>query len=1015
MGLYTKIKGPVNYTVVGNPTITDNVVSGFSSSDYLRLNIINNDIIKANYLTNFEFQVKAILPNSFDKEQQIIYVPYRGVLSGFTIRENGKIRWYAMGGINVITSSTTFTGGTTIWIKGTVKNSVATLYSSIDGINWINEGSVTFTNFEYTALIPVRIGVDGQTTPGSIFNGSIDLNETYIKINDVAWFGTSLSKVKVRTGLTKYTVVGSPTISNGIASDFSTSNYLTIPQINLSTKNFEICICFKINEVSNHRVIGTNGASTVTDRMSINTTSNNKIRFYYTDGNSQYNVESSITYNTSYYYYVVAYRQDTELGIKVSTDKINWTTDNTTVSSDFNLYIRSLFYIGANVSSGTYFPGSIDLNESYIKVDNGYYWRGSHQNINAWKIQQNNFSKYYTIVDGKLTWASPNIYLESSSDNYGGDGVNAKQWINTNYIPSQGIEYEIDFTLFTSETSANNSFIMGTNCFGLEGHWNNNSNNALIYFNDNYTFTMTRNERHKVAVKKQNDNYNFYLDNVLQTTFTELTIAPTRKMYLFALNAYDSGRAAYASYSRIYKYKIWDNGTLLYHFVPVPKGLLIGNFVVPSNGMFDIVEQKFYGNEGTGDFAIGGIPQDYIIEGGKLIWCNSDIYLESSGTQYINTNILTSYDLSIDIEYYRESGYLFGYLGNMDGINKSFGYTSSGTNGYLRIGNWYVYNNTSWADNTWLKLHAERDKTKASINGTLFTSSSTGTPTDFNNGNNITLFQYNNAGGSNLVGKIKNFQVKQNLTILQYLVPVPKGMLIGNKIAPSNCMFDIVTQTFFENQGTGDFIIGGISGDYINIGDNIVWVDNNVYLKCNGAQYFDSGFRANQDTKVDIDYTINGSGTQALYCSRNNASTSTFTMFRPYGSSSTRFDYNTSQHGISGTVSSGTRYNVIADKNKCYIDNELKYTATYANFQSNMGMIFGCSGYGGGNLGNWGYHKYHKIQLYDNTKLIRYFLPVNTNTIIGSFTVPAPGMWDAVTKKFYPNKGSGSFTYGKDS
>ena len=40
-------------------------------------------------------------------------------------------------------------------------------------------------------------------------------------------------------------------------------------------------------------------------------------------------------------------------------------------------------------------------------------------------------------------------------------------------------------------------------------------------------------------------------------------------------------------------------------FVPVPAGLQIGNFVVPSNGMWDVVEQKFYGNKGTGNFMYG--------------------------------------------------------------------------------------------------------------------------------------------------------------------------------------------------------------------------------------------------------------------------------------------------------------------------------------------------------------------------------------------------------------------------
>ena len=55
----------------------------------------------------------------------------------------------------------------------------------------------------------------------------------------------------------------------------------------------------------------------------------------------------------------------------------------------------------------------------------------------------------------------------------------------------------------------------------------------------------------------------------------------------------------------IYSTKIYEDDTLVRHFVPVPCGLQIGDYVVPSNGMWDIVEQKFYGNMGTGDFVYG--------------------------------------------------------------------------------------------------------------------------------------------------------------------------------------------------------------------------------------------------------------------------------------------------------------------------------------------------------------------------------------------------------------------------
>ena len=39
--------------------------------------------------------------------------------------------------------------------------------------------------------------------------------------------------------------------------------------------------------------------------------------------------------------------------------------------------------------------------------------------------------------------------------------------------------------------------------------------------------------------------------------------------------------------------------------MPVPRGLQVGDFIVPENGMWDIVEQKFYGNMGSGEFIYG--------------------------------------------------------------------------------------------------------------------------------------------------------------------------------------------------------------------------------------------------------------------------------------------------------------------------------------------------------------------------------------------------------------------------
>lgn len=1015
MGLYTKVKGDVNYTVVGTPTINNGVVSGFSSNNYLT---IQNGFSPNTSIWEFQCYIKYVAGSA--KQSLIDKSTGSGGTRNFQIAINTDktLTFYvSFDGTSKSIESTgtyTLTSNNYYYIRLKFTGTQYILSVSDDGYTWIDDITINNSNYIYGNVINI-IGKIGAGT--EIFNGSVDLNKTYIKIGDTVWFGTTFSKVKVNTGLTKYTVVGNPTIENGVASGFSSSNYLQLQQpfkLNANTVA-EFKFKFKMTTASTaNGIIGyPNGYG-----FHFIVPSDNKVDLFIGNGSSWTVLNGQkgttvLSVNTDYYIKININKGNVVCSL--STDDINYNTEfnvNITLTEE---YTYNLVY-GRARANDQYLRGSIDLNASYIKIGDGYFWRGAYQNINAWKIQQDNFSKYYTIVDGKLTWASPDIYLESSSDNYGGDGVNAKQWINTNYIPSQGIEYEIDFTLFTSETSANNSYIMGTNCFGLEGHWNNNSNNALIYFNANYTFTMTRNERHKVAVKKQNDNYNFYLDNVLQTTFTELTITPTRNMYLFALNAYDSGRAAYASYSRIYKYKIWDNGTLLYHFVPVPKGLLIGNFVVPSNGMFDIVEQKFYGNEGTGDFAIGGIPQYYIIEGGKLIWCRDDIYLESTGTQYIDTGHHANGRTVVEGKFQFTDGTtqqrVFGADGNNSNytglysmslyINSSSKYAFSCNDGQgswsatsvSKDMNWHTYKlgkpvNYLYLDNTQTVAISGNQNATAEHSLLVFTS-------------------YRGSDSLQL-SKVKEayFIIYQDLAVKQYLVPVPKGMLIGDKIAPSNCMFDLVTQTFFTNQGTGDFIIGGISGDYVNIGDNIVWVDNTAYLQSSGSQYIDTELKGYLDFTIEAQGTLDNTTSQVML-SRHSYKGNYFGQY----SNTKKWTLGDLETASIDYLQKGEFIVKFRNMSISYIYNGTTYNQTSTNdYSDNNIYLFAC------NSANKYYAtaKLWKCIVYNNSKLIRYFFPVNTNTVIGSFTVPAPGMWDAVTKKFYPNKGSGSFTYGKDS
>ena len=61
----------------------------------------------------------------------------------------------------------------------------------------------------------------------------------------------------------------------------------------------------------------------------------------------------------------------------------------------------------------------------------------------------------------------------------------------------------------------------------------------------------------------------------------------------------------FCSTIKVYSVIITSDSDIVMHLVPVPAGLQIGDYTVPSNGMFDIVSQKFYGNSGTGEFEFG--------------------------------------------------------------------------------------------------------------------------------------------------------------------------------------------------------------------------------------------------------------------------------------------------------------------------------------------------------------------------------------------------------------------------
>ena len=582
MSLYTKMKGNVTYTIIGNPTITDGVVSDFSSSDYLKLSKTYTQIINI-----LEFVIKInITPTTITNNACVLALNGTNNLRVYVNpSKNLMLLFYDINNTQRYLSAGTVSAGYYKYILG--YNISPKVYYSNDGINWTLKNSTSYKP-RLISITDSFIGYSSSTY--NVYDGSIDLNETYININRLAWFGDSFSRVKVRTGLTKYTVVGSPTIENGIASNFSNNNYLELHNFDPS-KPFELRAKINTTQIGQRQVIYGVGTAGVL-RFLIFT--NGKIEMDLGTSTSSFNIctlQSSITLsiNTDYWVslvftgnkYIMSYSTDgdtfTELGSVNSTLLIN-------NGNAFTVRIG----IGVVSSTTTFFNGSIDLNASYIKTNNGYFFRGSHQNINFWKIRDSHKDSWYKIVDGKLISANENIYLESTGT----------QWIDTGIKANQNTILKCKVATIGSGNQSFFGLVDNSNIYGIGQQASGSLLFAQYYGSGSYRITaMAGNDG--IARKFEFIKNEFYIDGVLIGSKTYKTFTTTNTIKLFTLEP--SGTLGK---DKGYYFEIYDDTVLICKFVPVPTGLKIGDFIIPSNGMFDIVNQQFYENQGTGDFII---------------------------------------------------------------------------------------------------------------------------------------------------------------------------------------------------------------------------------------------------------------------------------------------------------------------------------------------------------------------------------------------------------------------------
>ena len=365
-------------------------------------------------------------------------------------------------------------------------------------------------------------------------------------------------------------------------------------------------------------------------------------------------------------------------------------------------------------------------------------------------------------------------------------------------------------------------------------------------------------------------------------------------------------------------------------------------------------------------------------------------YIESTGTQYIDTGIKASKNLKVeaDIDVSAASGWVM-ILGD---------YTSGS---YF---SWWRQNTTMYAyygsnNKTLAELTGKRKYISNNTNNiwSIDTSKITVTPNSSNfskDGNNLYLFSVNNGGNYNKASmKLYSCKIYDNGTLVRDFIP-------AKRVSDGMCgLWDKANYKFYTDINGNNFTAGTEKTAIAAIGTPI------EYIQSSGTQYINSNFIPKATTRTIMKAEpMAWSAWSAFFGTRNTSSPTASQAYIAAIPAATL--YRSDYFGSSLTAETPTIMqitNIDKNKNICSFNNiMITNTSSTVNATTNMFLLA---------LNDVGTAKYflsaklYSCQIYDGNTLVRDFIPVKTTTNIY-------GLWDKVNKVFYKNAGTGTFTGG---
>lgn len=437
---YFKYLYKPNATIVGVPTITDEaVVSGFSSANYLKFPVtITSDSVTEGqicFITGSDVATRQGLFLCIPTDNSTSFAIYQGEI--YLMNKS-----YAQSP-SPINLGLAVVPNTKYYFKFTQNGTSIIPSLSTDGVIFTN-GNTANRVQPFGSNIGYGLTDQYVNTP---FLGSIDLKNTYIKKNGVMFWEGSITKISsgsssdydftqeynklynlARRKRTYYkygtepnvSVKGSPTINEGVVSGFSNSNYLTFLSFRPGTKIWEQH--WEITTASNITTTQYFAGEGVVDysKPAVGVSSGRWIVWISSTGTG-WNIASGVTggtVNANTTYYLKYGWNRTEYYLESSTDDKEFTrvitinNSNAIVDNSLDSVIGNSYFVGA-------WLGSVNLNNSYIKINSETWWHGTkavESNESNYDYYTDNLVSYTPVVQDEFTYHK--LYKETATGTY---------------------------------------------------------------------------------------------------------------------------------------------------------------------------------------------------------------------------------------------------------------------------------------------------------------------------------------------------------------------------------------------------------------------------------------------------------------------------------------------------------------------------------------------------------------------------------------------------------------------